>query len=321
MWEDMMSRFARLVVGALFAGMAAAVPFSQATADFPERTMTLVIPFAPGGGADRWSRLLASEAESHFGVAWQPANVTGAQGTTGWQHLLDEPADGHTLIFGSGTMNLSLALNPTPAVNHDQIKIVTIVSQFQSVLLTEPDQPWSTWEGLVEYAKENPNKLTIGGSLGNIVSLASLVDQAGIEVRLVPYPGAGAATTDFLGGHIQAMGVPPSVADKLVPEEAAAVIVASDEPVEAEQFKDLPTAKDVGLEGMAIPRWIGIHPDTPDDIVAAVAEGMESLLKDPKITGPLESAGEAVFFTPTEKAQQQYNRMVEQLESAAKLIQ
>lgn len=309
-----------LMIAACAAVVAIGAFAPEVKAEYPEKKITFVIPFGAGGGTDRWGRTMAVEAEKHFGQPWQPANVTGAQGVNGWKHMLEQPADGYTLLMGSGSVNLSLALNPTPLVQDDQIKIISIISAFQSVMLAKPGQPWSDWEGFKKYATENPGKLTLGGSLGNLVSFASLMDQAGLKIRLVPYPGAGAATTDFLGGHVDLVGVVAASADKLVPEKAAAVIVASDNPVPTANLKDVPTAKQMGFKGMDTTRWIGVHPDTPDDIADAIASKLETLLADPKVKVPLEKSGERVGFTPREESAKMYTEMVADVKKAAKLL-
>lgn len=313
--------FRAALTGALFlCATVTGAMTSPASAAYPDKAITFVVPFAAGGGTDRWARGMAAVSEKHFGQMFKVVNVPGAQGITGWKHLLSQPADGYTFMMGSGTLNLALALNPNPALKHEDVKIATIISAFPVLFLVKPGTEWSTYEGLKKYAEANPNKLVVGGTLSNLIGIADFVKQAGIKVRLVPYNSSSDATTDFLGGHIDAYGSPPAAAQPLVPEKATPVVVTAEEPVPMESFKDVPTSKSLGFEGMTIPRWIGMHPDTPDAVVNEFVKRLDALMNDPAVMEPLVKTGEEVFVLPRDEAEKRYKRMVNQFTEASVLL-
>ncbi len=305
-----------LVVFALFLALGG-MP-GGALGNYPQKTITIMVPFSAGGGSDIWSRIMAAEAEKYFGQPWTVANVPGAGGILGWKQLLSKPADGYIIVLGTGTMNIGLMLNPNPALASEDIKIVAFISQQPGVLLAKPGRPWSTWEGLRDYAKKNPKKLVLGGTLGHLTLQANLLDQAGIELTMVPYPGAGKTSTDFLGGHIPTMCGPPSVAQKMIPERAVAVLTSAK--VTHEAFKSVPTAKDLGFEGLTLPRWIGVHPDTPDEIADFISEKLGSLLKDPMVVKRVMDRGEEIIFLSRAEAQKAYDKMIEAMRKASRAL-
>ncbi|MEX2642204.1 MAG: tripartite tricarboxylate transporter substrate binding protein [Acetobacterales bacterium] len=313
--------FRGALAGALLLGAVGLTAPSTAEAAYPEKSITFVVPFAAGGGTDRWARGMAAVSEKHFGQMFKVVNVPGAQGITGWRHLLAQPADGYTFMMGSSTLNLALAVNPNPALKHSDIKVATIISAFPVLMLVKPGSEWSTFEGLKKYAAANPNKLVVGGTLSNLIGVADFVKQAGIQVRLVPYNSSSDATTDFLGGHIHAYGSPPAAAQPLVPEKATPVFVTNDEPVDLAGFENVPTSKSLGFESMTMPRWIGMHPDTPDDIVNGFVKRLDTLMNDPAVMEPLLKTGEEVYVLPRAEAERRYERMVVQLTEASKLLQ
>lgn len=286
-----------------------------AAGKYPEKTITIMVPFAAGGGMDIWARIMAAEAEKYFGQRWTVANVPGAEGIIGWKQLLSKPADGYTIVLGTGTMNIALMLNPNPALASEDIKIVAFISEQPGVLLAKAGQPWSAWEGLRDYAKKNPKKLVLGGTVGHLTIQASLFEQAGIEVRMVPYDGAGKTSTDFLGGHIPTMCGPPSVAEKMIPERAVAVLTSAR--VTHEAFKNIRTAKDLGFEGLTLARWVGVHPDTRDEIANFISEKLGSLLKDPMVVKRVMDSGEEINFVPRAEAKTAYEKMLVAMRKAS----
>ena len=291
---------------------------SMAVAKYPEKMITWITPFSAGGGTDRWARIMSSAAIDHFGQPWHVVNIPGASGVVGWKDGLKRPADGYSIIQGSPTPVIALLTEEKPPISPYDIKIVCYVSAFRSVLVSKPDAPWATWEGLKEYARKNPGKLTVGGTTSLIMGQANLLDQAGIKVTLVPYDSTADAVADFLGGHIDTAAVTFSTAKTIVPEEAVAVVNTSEIPIKG--FEDLPTAKDLGYEGMAFPRWVGVHPDTPDEIVEFISEKMGSLLQDEAVAKLLKKIGEEIIFVPHAEAQEAYRKMVEGMKRAIKLL-
>ena len=198
--------------GLVFAGEA---PVEDA--EYPAKMITYICVFKAGGGTDCWSRIMSSAAVDHFGQAWHVVNIPGADGIVGWREGLKKPADGYTIIQGSTTPVIALLKEEKPPIGPFDIKIVCYISAFRAVLVAKPDAPWSTWEGLVAYARQNPGKLTVGGTTSHIMGQANIFDQAGIEVTLVPYDSTADGIADFLGGHIDTASATFSTVQTIVP--------------------------------------------------------------------------------------------------------
>lgn len=293
----------------------------KAYAEYPEKMITYVCIFKAGGGTDRWARVMSSGAKDAFGQFWHVINIPGADGIVGWREALKKPADGYTIIQGSSTPVIALLKEEKPPISPLDVKIVCYVSAFRAILVAKPGKPWSTWEGLKNYAKKNPGKLTVGGTTSLLMGQANLFDQAGLKATMVPYDSTGDAVADFLGGHIHLASATFSTVETIVPDEAVAVVNTSEIPVKKKGFEDLPNAKDLGYDGMAFPRWVGVHPDTSDPIVWTISEKMDNLLKHKSVTRLIKKMGEEIIFVPHAEAQQAYKKMVEGMKRTIQILE
>jgi len=279
-----------------------------------------VVPFAAGGGTDRWARVMSSVAIDHFGQAWHVVNLPGASGIVGWKDALSKPADGYTLLQGSDTPVIALLKEEKPPISPYDIKICCYVSSFTSVLLSKPGTPWATWEGLKTYVEANPGKLTIGGTESLIMGPQFMFKQAGIadKVIFVPYASTGDTVADFLGGHIHIGAVTASTGVPLLPKDAVCVVDTGELPITAKEYKGVPNAKDLGYEGMSFARWVGVHPDTPDEIADFISEKMGSLLEDEVVVKFMKKLGEEVIYVPRAEAEAEYKKTVVAMEGLLK---
>lgn len=309
---------------ALAAGLAAGTATMPAAAqEFPSETVRLVVPYSAGGGQDRWSRVLASSAIDHLGQAIHVQVRPGAGGTVGWRYMLDQPADGHTLMIGSLSPMIAVLTEPNAPMTVDDVKLVAIVSDFNSHLIALPGD-YDSWEKVSAYAKENPGQLTIGGTLAQTLAAASVFSQAGLEATFVPYPGTSKAVTDMLGGHIDMAVVTPATVASLG-DQAVPVLNLGSRP-NSEAFdktigKTVPWVGDLGYKGLPQPRWIGVHPDTPDDRVARLEAGLKAITEDKSVQRLISNLGEEIIWSDAGEARQTYADLVEAIEKNAKLLQ
>ncbi len=313
----------RLLLAAL--AVAILLPGAPAKAEYPEKTITYIVPFGAGGGTDRWARIMSSAAFDEWDQAWRVRNVPGASGVVGWKTTLSKPADGYTILQGSPTPVLGLLSEAQPPLNPEKdIKICAYVSAFRSYLLAQPDAPYKTWDEFVKYAKANPKKVTLGATNSHLVGQANVYDQVGIAVTLVSYDGTGKATADFLGKHVSVAAVTGTVATSLAPEKARVIVNTSDLP-NPSGFDDqvggkVPNATELGLSGISFPRWIGVHPDTPDAICKEVSNRIERTVKNKSVARLIKKIGEEVIFVPKEEAQKKYDSMVGAMKKAVSLL-
>ena len=295
---------------------------NPAFAEYPEKMITWIIPFKAGGGTDRIGRILSIGAIDHFGQAWHVRNIPGASAIVGWKELLKRPADGYTILQGSPTPILSLLMEEKPPIKPTDIKIACYVAGFRSVIASKPDAKWATWDKFKAEAAKNPGKISVAGTMSNLIGAAAFMDQAGIKVNYVSYESTGTAVADFVGGHVDCLAATVSTIDPLIPKNAIAVVNTSEVPIPKKQkgFEGVPDAKGLGYEGMFFPRWIGVHPDTPDPIVDSISEKMGKLLQDPSVLDLFKKLGEEMTYIPRSEAEVAYKKMVISMEKASKLL-
>ncbi len=308
------------VTALVAAALSWAVP--AAADDYPSGTINWVIPFGAGGGSDRLSRLFAAEAERHFGGArLNVENHPGAGAVTGWLHVLNQPADGYTVFNATPTPIITLLSEEDAPVDPSQIEILGYLAAFASVLVVREDE-FPDWDSFVAALQERP--ITIGGTNALLLGAANVIDQAGADAIYVPYASTGESVTDFLGGHIDVAAVTESTALTIVPENGIALIntssIALPEDVD-DALGNPPMARDFGFTGLAFPRWVGMHPDTPEERMAAFAAMFEAAATDPEVTAAFAAGGEPIIFLNREEAAADYEAMVNTMRNAIGLLQ
>ena len=295
---------------------------APAAADYPSGTINWVIPFGAGGGSDRLSRLFAAEAEQHFrGARLNVENHPGAGAVTGWQHVLGQPADGYTVFNATPTPIITLLSEEDAPIDPSEIEILGYLAAFASVLVVREDE-FPDWDSFVAALQERP--VTIGGTNALLLGAANMIDQAGAEAIYVPYASTGESVTDFLGGHIDVAAVTESTALTIVPENGIALVntssIALPDDVN-EALGNPPMARDFGFTGLAFPRWVGMHPDTPEEIMATFAEMFETAATDPEVQEAFAAGGEPIIFLNREDAAADYEAMVNTMRNAIGLLQ
>lgn len=291
--------------------------------DYPNDTITWIAPFGAGGGSDRWSRTLSSVAFDVMDQAMRVRNIPGASATVGWKEMLQRPADGHTVMLSSLTPIIALTTEPNAPFEPEAAKVVAFISAFRAIVLVKPDTEWSDWDSFVTYAKANPGKITLGSTFSEMVGAQLAFESEGIDVNLIPYDSTSDSVTDFLGGHIDAIGVTESTALNMVPEEAIALINVTTLPLSeevAEKLGNPPHAAELGYETINFPRWVGVHPDTPDEIVVKLSELVGKMLEQESVTRMTGKMGEEIIFVPHDEAQPQFEALIAGVRKAAASI-
>lgn len=319
----MRSILVRMVTFALVAGLLVGFPLlPMAAADsYPTRSISWVIPFGAGGGSDRLARLMAAEGPEHFGVELRVENRPGAGSVAGWQHVLNQPADGYTVFSATPTPMLTLLQEEGSTIGLNDIEIIGYISAFRSILVTRANE-YPDWESFLAASRERP--IVIGGTSALLMGVANILDQAGVSGIYVPYASTGEAVTDFLGGHIQAAALTESTAATIVPDRGIAIMNTSQLPLapaaDAAMGGSIPMAADFGFTGMAFPRWIGVHPQTPESVKARLDSMLGSLMQSEAVAQAFEGVGEEVIYLDRADASADYARLVEQMRNALRLL-
>lgn len=298
--------FIHQITGALLVGTAALAAHAQGS--FPERPVTLVVPYPAGGVADTIARPLAVELGKRLGQPVVIDNRAGANGNIGSAYVArQQPADGYTLLLGSTS---TLAINPHiyKSLGYDPIKdlqSLTLTHQMPNVLVVGAATPYKSVAEVVAAAKAAPEKLVYGSAgNGNTMHLAGVVfqDKTGTRLLHVPYKGGPPALNDVLAGQIPMMFHNlPAVVGFQQAGKVRVLAVAGDK--RSPVMPDVPTMDEAGAKGVRSNVWNGllVRRGTPPEIVQRLNTALRSVLESPEFRQPLERQGyEVLSSTPAE---------------------
>lgn len=308
-----MTRLLNLTVAAVIgaAVLVCGAPDKAAFAgDYPDKTVQAIVPFGAGGGTDRWVRVMSSVGFDVFDKGMRIQNRGGAGGTVGWKYMLEKGADGHSLLFASPTPVIAALLEKNPPFDPNNVKIVAYYSVMKPTLMAPKGKPYSSWDGLVKYLKSGGKKVTIGGTITMTLGPASVLNQLGLvdRVILVTYSGTGKAVNDFLGGHVDMVALTTSTAMTLT-DRAVPILNSTDidYPKDAKKkLGEVPNAKTIGVKPFNPPRFIAMHPDTPDAEVAVMSKKLGEMLASKPVKNLIGKLGEVIVYRPYDKAAQEY---------------
>jgi tripartite-type tricarboxylate transporter receptor subunit TctC len=282
--------------------------FAQAQ-DYPTRPITLVVPYAAGGGNDVMARIVAEKMSRSLGQQIVIENKGGAGGSIATRHVAKAAPDGYTLgLGGTGT----LAINPTlyPNVGYDprrDFAPVGLIATSALVVLVHPSVQATTIPELIALAKREPGKLNYASAgSGSGIHLGSelLAQMAGIKLTHIPYKGSSPALTDLIGGHvaIYLSSLPPAIA--LVKDgKVRALAVAG--PKRSPIFPDLPTVAETALPGYEAVLHYGIvaPAGTPQLIIDKLSGALKAALAEEDVrTRIIADGAEPLPTTPAEYA-------------------
>lgn len=280
-------RARRAVVVAPLAAVLLATTGPVAAQAFPSRTVTIVVPFPPAGGADTLARTLAPKLSALWGQTVVVENRPGASGRIGAEQVANAAADGHTLVMAS-----------TAAItekNIGRLVPVALVSAEAYVIALNAAVPVNSVRELIAYAKANPGKLRFGSSgIGAASHLSGELfkAQAQVDLQHVPYKGTGQALTDLLGGQIELMFAPTqTVIPQLQSGRLKAIAVTGTHPLEA--LPHLPTVAASGLPGYQAQGWFGLLAPkaTPPALIARLHDDVAKVLAMPDVRKDLLAKG------------------------------
>lgn len=251
--------------------------------DFPTESVSLVVGFAPGGGADVFARALTEASRQTLPEPVVVDNREGGGGTSASAYVRGQPADGYTILFGhAGSSILTPTISQSPDLKWDAFEPIARIHAEEEFLFVLPDAQWSTIEEVVEYAEANPGEIRVGGSaVGGVDSfvILQLEEAAGVDFTYVPFDGGGPASLSFLGGNVDLLvGNFSDNAASLEAGEMVPIAVASEERGAQE---DVPTLTENGWD-VVLQQWRGIFAPqgTPPESIQVLADGFEAALEE-----------------------------------------
>ena len=293
------------------AAVIAFVPALSLAADpWPNKPITYVVPFAPGGNTDTLARIIGPKLSTALGQPVVVENKPGAGGNIGSDFVAKAKPDGYTIL--GGTIS-SHAINASmyPNMPYDPIKNfepITVLGQAPLLLVVPADSPYKTVKDLLDAAKAKPGALSFA-SAGNGTSphLAGelLKSSAKIQATHVPYKGSGPAVTDILAGHVQFMfDTALIVGGHIKAGKLRPLAVTSSK--RTSLFPDVPTLAEAGVPGYEIGSWQAVYAPagTPKPIVERLNAEIVKALKSPDVAERFGALGmEPVANTPAQMAE------------------
>ena len=275
------------------------------SATYPNRTITLVLPFAAGSGTDTTTRIISQYLGAALGVGIVVDNKAGANGMIAATYVARAAPDGYTLLV---TTNTSHSANPylLKTLTYDPVKDFAPIARtgdLPFMLVVNPEVPARTVAELITYAKANPGKLTYAsGSSSAIVSGATFAHNAGLDLLHVPYKSSPPAMNDVIAGRITMMftdvltGLPHVNGGAL---RALAVTTRTRSPL----VPNLPSMDEAGVPDFDITSWQGYFgpANLPRDIVVRLNAEIRKIVEKPEIKAQLAALGMDAFSgTPEE---------------------
>ena len=280
-------RIATLVTAAMLVLIAGERAFA---AEYPAKTITIIVPFPPGGATDAQARLVAKGLSDRLGKPVVVDNRPGAGGRLGCRLAARAAPDGHTLLFGT---NSALVIEPLvhSDVGYDpqrDFAPITLTTEVSYVLVVPSTSRAKDVAGLLAEARGLSGAMTYGswgmGSTGHLLG-EMLRMAAHIDIVHVPYKGEGPALIDLIGGQVSMMfGSSPSAAPHIQAGKLRALAVVRSSRLTT--LPNVPTMAEVGIAGFDITGWLGllVPARTPPDIVARLHREITSILKAPEFT-------------------------------------
>ena len=279
--------FFRRMVGhascALMAGVVL-VPAAQAQTSFPDKPITLIVPFAAGGTSDVIARIVSEQMSQNLGQRIIFENVGGAGGTSALARAARATPDGYTLVIGNtGTNAASYSIYPEITYKPEDFAPIGLAAKTSPMIAVKKDLAAKNLMELVAEMRANPGKITLGhagtGSSNHLICLTFL-RAAGAEATLVGYRGAAPALNDLMGGQIDGVcDAATSLQSAIGAGQVRGLAVAT--PTRMPGMPDIPTSAEAGLPAFAAQGWNAYFAPkgTPEPIIRRLNDALNAALK------------------------------------------
>jgi tripartite-type tricarboxylate transporter receptor subunit TctC len=265
---------------------------------YPDRTITMVIPFAAGGPTDTVARLVGEAMSKDLGQQVIVENVGGAGGPLGAARVAKAEPDGYTLLMHHIGMATSATLyRKLPFNALEDFEYIGLVTDVPMVLVARKDFEPTDLKQLIDYVKANKDKVTYANAgIGAASHLCGMLFMSSIETPLttVPYKGTGPAMTDLIGGQVDFMcDQSTNTTNQIKAGEIKAYVTTTTERLT--NLPDIPTAAEAGLPGLEVTIWHGIYAPkgTPKDVIDRLSQSLKTALKDETVVKRLAELGTA----------------------------
>jgi tripartite-type tricarboxylate transporter receptor subunit TctC len=299
-----MNRIAAFLFAVLLAPMLANVPAAAQEA-YPSRAITLVVPYAAGGGSDFLGRVLAEGLRTRLNEAVVVQNIGGAGSAVGSMQVAKAKPDGYTLLLNH------IGLSTIPALykklNFDPLhsyEFIGLYAEAPMVILARKEFGPKNFAELVAYARANKEKFTMASSgMGSSTHLCAILFQQvlGVPITTVQYKGAGPAVIDVRSGQVDAIcDLPTTTSSMIRTGDLRAYLLTA--PQRMASLPDVPTATELGVPSLAIGVWFGVYAPlgTPKPIVMTLNKALRDIVQDKAVAEKL--AAIETYLLPLDQA-------------------
>ena len=296
-------------------------------AGYPERPVTLVVPFPPGGVADTIARPIAQALGDKLGHPIVIENKGGAGGAIGIGQAGRAKPDGYTLLMSLSSISILPAadrlLERKPAYQLDQFVPIARITADPTVLVVRADAPYKTLDEFLEAARKQGGKLSYGSSgiYGTMhVPMEMLQNAAGIKMMHVPFTGAGPAVQALVGGQVDALATGPSSVMQLI-QAGRVRPLAHWGDGKLESLPQVPSLKSKGLDASFV-QWSGIFAlaGTPPAVIDKLRQAVKQIAEDPAVQARIAGTGSPVQYLDAPAFDDYWKKDSASLEVAVKRI-
>lgn len=309
--NDFLKSVTRRALLAAAAASALLPPHAGAQAQWPNKPLRLIVPFAPGGSNDNIARILAAKLGVQLGQPVIVDNKGGGGGTIGTDFVAKSPADGYTLLFVSGSIATNAASGKK--LPYDPVKDLEPIGGIAAspfVVVVANDVKATTLKEFIDLARAKPKSISYGtAGIGGINHLGTELFASAARVQLthVPYKGIGPAFIDLMGGSLQ-MVLPTlaSVTPHIRAGKMRGLAVTSVQ--RSPLMPEIPTANEAGLPGFKLEVWFGLlgPAHMPAGVVKRLNEGLNAVLALPEVKEVLAREG----ATPQPSAPEEFENVI-----------
>lgn len=275
----------------------------HALAQYPERPITMVVPFPPGGVADTVARPVADALSKELGQTVVIENKAGAGGAIGIGQAAQAKPDGYTILLSLSSISIlpeaDKILERKAAFQLDQFKPIGRITADPTVLVVRDDAPWKTAKDFIEDARKNPESITYGSSgiYGTMhVPMEMLAQASGVKLAHIPYTGAGPAVAALLGGHVQALATgPASALQQIKAGKLRALAHWGEKPLDS--MPEVPSLASLGYDAKFI-QWSGIFVPaaTPQEAIDTLSAATQKIAANPDFQKTMLGTGSPLDF-------------------------
>ena len=295
---------------------------------YPDRPITLVAPFPPGGVADQVGRPLGAAMEKLLKQPVVLQNRAGAGGAVGMAAVATSRPDGYTLLVALSSISIipeaDKLFNRQPAYTMEQLAPIALLSADPTVMVVKADSPWKTVKDFVEDAKKRPGEIAYASSgvYGTLhVAMEMFAVASEIKLRHVPFSGGGPAVTALLGNNVQALASGPGPVLAQIKAGTLRPLAGWGEK-RIPALPDVPTFKELGYKDVEFYIWAGLFAPkaTPAPIINTLREAAKKAVDDPDFKKTMENQGSPISYMDAPEFQKFWDTDAARLAVAVKKI-